>query len=180
MKKRYLTLAIFLISSVQANPILLKAKRYLDVQAGKYVSPAAILIENDTITAINPQHVPKSAQIIEKPQLTLLPGLMDMHVHVHFEFTPNYALEYIQTDAAMATLNGVKNAQTLLMAGFTTIRDISQGYPGNTLVDVALAKASEEGIIAAPPYHSCGPCVKHHWRTHGPGDGRQLSQCSYS
>lgn len=141
---------IFFISPSQAGPILLKAKRYLDVESGRYVTPANILIENNTIIAINPSQTAGNTQVIDRPQLTLLPGLMDMHVHVHFELNPNYALEFIQTDAAMATLNGVKNAKTLLLAGFTTIRDIGQGYPGNTFVDVALAKASEQGIVDAP------------------------------
>ena len=150
MKQLILSILMLAVGSLHADPILLKAKRYLDVQSGQYIRPANILIEKDTIAAINPSQIPKNVQIIDRPELTLLPGLMDMHVHVHFELPPNYALDYIQTDAAMATLNGVKNAQTLLMAGFTTIRDIGQGYPGNTFVDVALAKASEQGIIAAP------------------------------
>jgi imidazolonepropionase-like amidohydrolase len=133
-----------------AQSTLIKAQRYLDVKTGVYVSPANILIQDGKIQAINPISLPKQVTIINKPDLTLLPGLMDMHVHLPLTITKMVALEYVQTDAAMATILGVKNARTLLMAGFTTVRNLGQIYPGETFVDVALSKASEQGLIEAP------------------------------
>lgn len=140
---------IFTLSS-HAYPILIKGKQYLDVVNGVYISPANILIEKDKIIAINPKNIPRNAKVIDNTQLTLLPGLMDMHVHLPFSLDANYQLTYIQTDAAMATLLGAANAKKLLHAGFTTVRDVGQVYPGETFVDVALAKASEQGLIEAP------------------------------
>ena len=150
--KKILTvlLAMLLSLPVSADSILLKGKQYLDVVSGKYIRPANILIEQDKIIAINPATIPKNTRIIHKETLTILPGLMDMHLHLAFSLNANYPLEFIQTDAAMATLIGAANAQKLILAGFTTVRDIGQGYPGETFIDVALAKASEQGLIEAP------------------------------
>lgn len=145
-----LTLGLLTIGAADANPMLIKAKRYLDVKSGEYKTPANLLVDGDKIIAINPNKLPQDTKILSKPKMTLLPGLMDMHVHIVFDFNKNYMLEYVQTDAAKATLIGVKNAKKLLNAGFTTVRDVGQIYPGLTFVDVALAKASEKGEIDAP------------------------------
>jgi imidazolonepropionase-like amidohydrolase len=133
-----------------AAPVLLKGKQYLDVTTGTYIKPANILIDKNKIIAINPQNIPRNIQVIDKQQLTLLPGLMDMHVHLPFTLEGNYQLKYVQFDAATATLLGASNAKKLLYAGFTTVRNVGQIYPGETFVDVALAKASDQGIIDAP------------------------------
>ena len=108
------------------------------------------MIEDGVIEAVNPKTLPINIKAINKPKLTLLPGLMDMHVHIAFDLNKDYISDFVRTNAADATLIGAKNARVLLMAGFTTIRDLGQIYPGETFVDVALAKASEKGIIEAP------------------------------
>lgn len=145
-----LILGLVLALSSEARVKVLKAKRYLDVRKGEYVTPANIVIKDRKILAINPKTIPDDAFVIERPDLTVLPGLMDMHVHLLFSLTPNYQLDFVQTDAAMATLNGVMNARKLLYAGFTTVRDLGQVYPGETFVDVALSRASEQRMIVAP------------------------------
>ena len=129
--------------------LYLQAKEYLDVQTGKLIKPANLLIEAGIIKAINPAQVPENAISIKKPDLILLPGLMDMHVHLPNDFDKQFALQLVQDDDAMATVRGVKNAKILLMAGFTTVRNLGLN-PGESFVDVALSKASESGWIAAP------------------------------
>lgn len=143
-------LGLILALSVDARVKVLKAKRYIDVRKGVYVSPANIVINNKKIVSINPKNLPENALIIDRPNLTILPGLMDMHVHLSFDLGPEYELDFVKTDAAMATLTGVVNARKLLYAGFTTVRDLGQIYPGETFVDVALSKASERRMIVAP------------------------------
>lgn len=151
MKKwSVLIIGLVLALSCEARVKVLKAKRYLDVRKGEYVTPATIVIKDRKILAINPKTIPDNAFVIERPDLTILPGLMDMHVHLAFSLTPNYQLDFVKTDAAMATLTGVVNARKLLYAGFTTVRDLGQVYPGETFVDVALSRASEQRMIVAP------------------------------
>lgn len=141
---------MMITKQVIASSIYLQAKQYIDVKSGQLIRPANILIENDKIQAINPTVVSKSAKIINVSTLTLLPGLMDMHVHLPVDMDQNYVLNLVQDDAGMATVRGVKNAKRLLMAGFTTVRDLNQGYPGDSFIDVALARASENKWIDAP------------------------------
>ncbi len=151
---RFLKIFIFFIFILQIMPcfaetIYLQAKEYLDVRSGQMIQPGNVLIENGKIIAINPINVPASVIHIKKPELILLPGLMDMHVHLSVNYGPQFALQMVQEDAAMSTVRGVKNAEILLKAGFTTVRNLGVSS-GESFVDVALAKASESGWIQAP------------------------------
>ena len=134
-----------------SQPVYLQAKQYLDVQTGKLIQPANLLIENGIIKAINPAAVPDDAIKINHPDLTLLPGLMDAHVHISCDnYNKEIVLTLVTDDAGMSTIRGIKNAKLLLMAGFTTVRDLNQCYPGDSFTTVDLSKASERGWIDAP------------------------------
>lgn len=147
--------AIFTIATLFSTPLFatstyLQAKQYLDVSSGELIHPANILIEDGVIKAINPKRKPADATVINKPNLTLLPGLMDAHVHITCDMSKDWAMDTVQDGAGESTLRGVKNAKMLLLAGFTTIRDLDQCYPGDSFTTVALSKASEQGWIDAP------------------------------
>ncbi len=145
----------FAVTQSFAATIYLQAKQYLDVTTGKLVQPANILIENGVIKAINPRSVPANATIVKRDDLTLLPGLMDMHVHLPSDFNDKFLQQMTQEDDATATLRGVKNAKILLLAGFTTVRNLA-GTTGENFVDVSLSKASDAGWIIAPHIIPCG------------------------
>src|SRR3990167_7471296 len=116
VNKTFFLFLIFLFSEcTYSATIYLQAKQYLDVASGKIIQPANILIEEGVIKSINPAEVPKTATIIKQPTLTLLPGLMDMHVHLPNDMNEKFALQLVQDDDAMATVRGVKNAKILLM-----------------------------------------------------------------
>ena len=99
MSKRFALLALALIlfphcalpqSNPEAKPaqvVLVKAARVLDVRAGRYIDNAAVLIEGERIKEVGSandiqSHAPKSANIINLPGATLLPGLIDCHTHL--------------------------------------------------------------------------------------------------
>ncbi len=146
---------IFCTQRVFSASIYLESKQYLDVDTGKLIKPANILIVDGVIKAINPTEIPEQTIVLKKPLLTILPGLIDSHVHIPNDLTPDFKIRYIQEDDALVTLRGVKNAKTLLMAGFTSVRNLGLTY-GESFVDVALAKASEAGWIIAPHIVPCG------------------------
>lgn len=150
--------SILLTTQASSATIYLQAKQYLDVQSGQLIHPANLLIKDGKITAINPATVPATAAIIKKPNLILLPGLMDMHVHLPID-SSTYPLEFVQDDAGMATVRAVKNAKILLLAGFTTIRCVGQIYAGPNFIDIAVAKAGENGWIPAPHIISAGNAI---------------------
>ncbi|WP_149304953.1 metal-dependent hydrolase family protein [Pareuzebyella sediminis] len=141
---------IFTITSIYAQTKLIKASAYLDVKSGKLIQPANLLIENGLIKSINPKSIPESIEVIDLGSQILLPGLMDMHVHLNMDFVPNHFTLFVIDNASKSALRAAKNAESTLMAGFTTVRNIGQLHPSIELIDVALAEASDNGWINAP------------------------------
>ncbi|CAN0603132.1 unnamed protein product, partial [Ectocarpus sp. 12 AP-2014] len=136
-------------SSVLAQSKLIKAASFLDVRTGKLISPANLLIENGNIKSINPKALPEGLETIDLTGKILLPGLMDMHVHIDGEFKGSWDYVYKES-ASQGTIRAVANAEKTLMAGFTTIRSIGQLHITPELIDVAVSEASDQGTIAAP------------------------------
>lgn len=143
-------IAMLLPGICYSNIFLIQAKRYLDVNSGHYIYPANIVVKGKRIQAINPKTLPEDAKRIKLPESTVLPGLMDMHVHLTFNLQKNYQLRFVKYDASMMTLEGVKNARTMLQSGFTTVRDLGQAWFGQELITVSLAKAAEQNWIESP------------------------------
>ena len=151
MRKFISFLPVFFFAlSANAAPLLLKAHGYVDVGQGKLVTPAEILVEDGVIVSINDDNWPAGVEVVQLGNRILLPGLMDMHVHLDLDFEDaNFAIVVTESGSEGA-LRGAKNAELTLMAGFTTVRNVGQVHPTLDLIDVALARASEEGWIKAP------------------------------
>lgn len=140
-----------------AQTLVLKADRLLDVENGKLINNAAVVIENDTIIAAGEARkitYASDSRIIELGDYTLLPGLMDMHVHLTSDAT-KHGYKGLADSLPRVTLTGVKHAQATLMAGFTTVRNV--GAPG--FADVALRDAINDGDIAGPRMFVAGPSL---------------------
>ncbi|MDQ0466402.1 imidazolonepropionase-like amidohydrolase [Caulobacter ginsengisoli] len=143
-----LAIATLAAGAAQAETVAVTAARLLDVASGKYVDNPVVVIVDGRITAVGRQGdvaIPTGATRKDLPGLTLLPGLIDMHVHL--DSSPLYGgyndLRF--TDSFWAVV-GTKNAERTLLAGFTTVRNVgSDDYN-----DVALMEAVDEGIIQGP------------------------------
>ena len=141
---------LFAFASANAGNILLKADGFIDVRTGELIRPAEILVEDGRIAEINGDFQGDDFEIVDLPGKILLPGLMDMHVHLDLDFEDaNFGI-VVTESGSEAALRGAKNAERTLMAGFTTVRNVGQVHPTLDLVDVALARASSEGWINAP------------------------------
>jgi len=104
------------------------------------------VIQGDRIWDVNPTTVPTDATVIELGDATLLPGLMDMHIHLMDEPGPAWIRQRAYETPAMWALRGAYNARLALQNGFTTVR-----YLGSTgFVDVALSHATDAGWIDGP------------------------------
>tara|TARA_R110002033_G_scaffold41455_2_gene82084 strand:- start:305 stop:1588 length:1284 start_codon:yes stop_codon:yes gene_type:complete len=151
MKNNLLLIVISILTlNIQAQTKIVKAKAYLDVSQGTLIEPAILIIENGIITAINPKVQPNNAELIDLGTKTLLPGLMDVHVHLDMNFESGYQYKLVTENSSKATLRAVNNAEKTLMNGFTTIRNIGLTNPSPELIDVALAEASDSEWIKAP------------------------------
>ena len=79
---RLLALAFVTLGALSAQTTVLRARRMVDVKAGRVLSPASIVVANGYIAAVNPATPPAGASVIDLGDTTLLPGFIDMHVHV--------------------------------------------------------------------------------------------------
>jgi imidazolonepropionase-like amidohydrolase len=140
-------LAILVSSALQAEGTkVIQAAAYIDLAAGKVVTPANIVISDGVIKDVNPSSLPQDAGIIALPNLTVLPGMIDVHTHLSYEIGPGWTNQPVSWTTGEFALRSGKNARKTLMAGFTTVRDLgSAGF-----VDVATMKAIERGEIIGP------------------------------
>ena len=133
-------------SGALAQQTVVKAARMLDVVTGKIVQPAVVITSGDRIAAINPATIPDAATVIDLGDATLLPGLIDSHVHLMDDPGTSWIRQRAYETPALWALRAAGNAERSLLAGFTTIRDVgSTGF-----VDVAVSKATDAGWIRGP------------------------------
>jgi imidazolonepropionase-like amidohydrolase len=159
MKKIVYNFCFLLLSFYCSAQIkVIQALQMLDVKTGKIISPAVIVVKDGLIQAINPNTIPTNSLLINLPNKTLLPGLIDCHAHLQFEEgEPTNTL--LKESMTHAVLRSAKNAKKVLLAGFTTIRTVGQDYPSIELIDAELMKAEEQGLIEAPRIIPCGHAI---------------------
>ena len=160
MKKLLLSsLIVVLTLPLSAQPILIQADGYVDVASGELVRPANIVVEDGVITAINPQSLPEEAELIDLSGNILLPGFMDMHVHLTADFDDFFRNIIGTESASKGAIRGAKNAEKTLMAGFTKVRDLGQVHITDELVNVAVAEGVQEGWIKGPRIIAAGHMI---------------------
>ena len=131
-----------------AQVTAIKAGKFVDADAGTVLSDQVILIKDGKITAVGAKlAIPADAKVIDLSQMTVMPGLLDMHSHLigNWVNDPEPLHELDRTAAEEAYLS-IPNAKTVLMEGFTTVRDVGT-Y--RALVDVAMRDAIARGDFPA-------------------------------
>jgi imidazolonepropionase-like amidohydrolase len=165
MMKKYLKylLVTFIFSTASyaveppKNTQVITAASLLDVVTGEIKNYPVIKIEKGVITNVqfNKNYTPKANEKhIDLPETTLLPGLMDMHVHL--TYSPyRFGYSGLGVSVPRSTIYGVKHAKDTLNAGFTTVRNVgASGY-----ADVALRDAINDGDILGPRLLVSGPAL---------------------
>lgn len=149
MKNIYTLLTVlFLTSSISAQDIYLHCGKLIDTESGKISQEQTIVISGEKIKEILDGYASaKSDQdtIIDLKSKTVMPGLIDMHVHIEGETNPNRYLEPFTLNDADVAYNAQAIAKRTLMAGFTTVRDL-----GGSGVNVSLRNAINAGKVDGP------------------------------
>ena len=144
-------------ATAPAQRTLVRAGHLLDVKTGQLLNDQTIVVTGSTIQSIAPTaSVPAqpSDTVLDLSSLTVLPGLIDVHTHLTMNTDFDPFVEVTSTSAKEA-INGVANARTTLMAGFTTVRNVG----AYNFVDVDLRDAINAGQVPGPHMQVSGPLI---------------------
>ena len=135
--------------------LILNPKQILDITSGELYQ-AQILIEDKIIIKIDKDLSKqyRNTKLLDLKELTLLPGLMDSHVHL-IGNTKLKGYESIGESSYLSTIYGVDNAKKTLLAGFTTVRNVGAG----NYSDVALKQSIDRNLIPGPTMLVSGPAL---------------------
>src|ERR1035437_693891 len=136
------------------TPIVLHAARLLQVDTGALLQPGEILVEGDRIRAVGTsvEH-PQGARVIDLGDTTLLPGLIDAHVHL-FLHPGAEDLQTVQESVPERVIQAEIAAREDLLAGFTAERDM--GTEGAGSASTAIRNAIDAGLIPGPRMRMSG------------------------
>ena len=150
-------LASAIVSARSPRTIVLHAARLLDIETGRILSPGEVLVRGERIVEAGaPVAHPAGAEIIDLGDRTLLPGLIDAHVHL-FLHPGAEDLQTVQESVPQRTLIAVLAARDDLMAGFTAERDM--GTEGAGSADTAVRNAIDQGLFPGPRLRISGNAV---------------------
>ena len=141
-------MAAVLAGPAAARDLVIHAGRLIDGTGKAAQTQVSILVHDERITAVQPGFVsPAGAEVVDLSTATVLPGLIDDHVHITQSFHKGDPIHTALTRTnADDTIDAVNNARATLMAGFTSVRDVGS----DTTVVVALKRAIASGAIPGP------------------------------
>lgn len=153
--KSLCTLLLLIICSSSYASTIVVADAMVDVVSGELISKPVITIEGGRITNVQSGGAYElSGDFIDLRGLTILPGMIDMHVHLTSS-SEQHGYKRLANSQTRAALKGVKHAKDTLMAGVTTVRNLGAGG----FIDVALRDTINAGEIDGPRMFVSGPSL---------------------
>jgi len=155
--KKLIFLSLLLFGAVAlAQETYLQCGRILDVKSGKMLSEKTIVVSGNSIKSIENGYRTGGAQdvVVDLKDKTVLPGFIDMHVHIEGQSSPNTYIQRFTLNDADVAFQSTVYANNTLMAGFTTVRDL-----GGSGVNIALRNAINKGVIVGPRIFTAGKAI---------------------
>lgn len=158
------------------EPLLIKAARVIDGTGAAPVERGSVLIEGGRVASVFEGPVPESAvgagtRVVDLPSGTLLPGLIDTHVHLNLPGDGTPYLDTVAEDDGVLVATAAQSARVALEHGITTLRDTG----GRGMTTFALRRAQRLGYIGGPSLILCGSPITitggHTWHFGGQADG---------
>lgn len=165
MRMFYLTLfVLFSLAKASGQRTIIYCGNLFDGTNGEVKSAVTVLVEKNKIVSITNGYTAatKSDKVIDLKNKTVLPGLIDMHVHLEGETSKDQFQKRMQQNMADVAYDAQKNGMTTLMAGFTTVRDL-----GGSGANIALRNAINRGVTTGPRILTSGKTIA---TTGGHGD----------
>jgi imidazolonepropionase-like amidohydrolase len=157
MKNFYLTVICFLIATFSfAQKTIIHCGNLIDGKSDAVQSQMTIVVEGNKIVAIQKGFTKPGTdeKLIDLSQKTVMPGLIDMHVHIEQETNKDQNLQRFTLNDADNAFKSTVFAKRTLMAGFTTVRDL-----GGTGVNISLRNAIAQGVVVGPRIFTAGKSI---------------------
>lgn len=156
MKRILLLLTLFVSSYCFAQKTYLQCGHLIDVNSGKTLAEMTVIINGNKIEDVVKGYQSGTAldNIINLKDKTVLPGLIDCHVHLESQTSKDAFREEFTSSEADVAFRAAKYAKTTLMAGFTTVRDC-----GGTGINISLRNAVNAGITVGPHIYTAGTAI---------------------
>ncbi len=156
MKLRLLLFLIFATQVALAQKTIIHCGNLIDGKSNDVQSQITIVVDGNKITAIQKGFTKPAAdeKLIDLSQKTVMPGLIDMHVHLEGETNKDQSLQRFTLNEADIAFRSTVFAKKTLMAGFTTVRDL-----GGSGVNIALRNAIAQGLVVGPRVITAGKSI---------------------
>ncbi len=149
-------LAVFTLFTAQAQKIYLHCGSLIDGKSNDVQTQVTLVIEGNKIVGIEKGFAKPGAsdKLIDLSKKTVMPGLIDMHVHLEGETSKDQALQRFTSNEADLAFRSTVYAKKTLMAGFTTVRDL-----GGSGVNISLRNAVAAGLVVGPRIITAGKSI---------------------
>lgn len=155
--KKLLFLILFFTSSINAQDYYLHVGKLFNSNEGKMLDNMTIIVSDNKIKDIKKGYeLPENdnSVIIDLKDSTVMPGFIDLHVHIESEYNPEKYLNEFTAEESEIAFSSLKFAKRTLMAGFTTVRDL-----GGSGVNISLRNAINKGEVIGPRIFTAGKAI---------------------
>ena len=155
--KKLLFLILFFSLSINAQDYYLHVGKLFNSNEGKMLDNMTIIVSANKIKDIKKGYeLPESdnSVIIDLKDSTVMPGFIDLHVHIESEYNPEKYLNEFTAEESEIAFSSLKYAKRTLMAGFTTVRDL-----GGSGVNISLRNAINKGEVIGPRIFTAGKAI---------------------
>ena len=164
MRKLFFLLFLFITVIVSAQRTVIYCGQFIDVNNLQVLKEMTVITEGNKIVDVVKGFAAagKTDKVIDLKNKTVMPGLMDMHVHLEGETKKGATADRFTMNPTDIAFESVRYANSTLMAGFTTVRDL-----GGSGVNISLRNAINKGLITGPRIYTAGKTIA---TTGGHGD----------
>lgn len=157
MRKAFLLAVLLcLLNTLYAQRTVIHCGQLVDVRKLQMLKEMSVIVSGNKIVDVQHGYAQPASgdKLIDLSSSTVMPGLIDMHVHLETETNPNRYMETFTFNPADYAFQSVAFAQRTLMAGFTTVRDL-----GGSGVNISLRNAVNKGLVIGPRIYTAGKTI---------------------